>query len=113
MGSERSVPVLARLLGQPPSRKWRVMLWNESATRADAALLDALASAAGNTRIGIVNTLGRHRARTAVEKLKGCWGARMRRLRLRGRCAGEHRGCTAQTALSAPWTKRCLNSASF
>ncbi len=76
MGSERSVPVLARLLGQPPIAEMaRYALERIGGPAADAALLDALASAGGSTRIGIVNTLGRHRARTAVEKLKGMLGS--------------------------------------
>ena len=72
MGSERSVPVLARLLDQPPLAEMaRYALERIAGPAADAALVDALANADGNTRIGIVNTLGRHRARTAVDKLAG------------------------------------------
>lgn len=76
MGSERSVPVLARLLAQPPMAEMaRYALDRIGGPAADAALLDALANAGGNTRIGIVNTLGRHRARTAVEQLKSMLGS--------------------------------------
>ena len=76
IGSEHSVPVLARLLGQPPIAEMaRYALERIGGPAADAALLDALESAGGNTRIGIVNTLGRHRARTAVEKLKAMLGS--------------------------------------
>jgi HEAT repeat protein len=76
MGTERSVPVLARLLGAPPMAEMaRYALDRIGGFAADSALLDMLAKAGGNTRIGIVNTLGRHRARTAVEKLKEMLGS--------------------------------------
>ena len=70
MGSERSVPALARLLGQPPMAEMaRYALERIGGPAADAVLLDALTNAEGLLRIGIVNTLGRHRAAAAVGKL--------------------------------------------
>jgi HEAT repeat protein len=75
IGSERSVPVLARLLGQPPMAEMaRYALERIGGAAADTALLDALKNARGNTRIGIVNTLGNHRAQAAVEVLKEMLG---------------------------------------
>ena len=50
MGSARSVPVLARLLGAPPMAEMaRYALDRIGGPAADAALLDALANASGNT----------------------------------------------------------------
>ena len=107
MGSERSVPVLARLLGQPPIAEMaRYALERIGGPAADAALLDALASAAGNTRIGIVNTLGRHRARPAVEKLKGMLGSPDAALAAAAADAlASIADAPAQTALSAALDK--------
>ena len=76
IGSEHSVPVLARLLGQPPIAEMaRYALERIGGPAADAALLNALPNAVGDTRIGIVYTLGRHRARTAVQELKEMLGS--------------------------------------
>ncbi len=76
MGSERSVPVLARLLGQPPMAAMaRYALERIGGPAADAALLEALPNADGPMKIAIVNTLGRHRVVTAEGKLTEMLGS--------------------------------------
>src|SRR5450759_1950421 len=60
MGSAASVPVLSTMLVQASTADVaRFALERIPGAEADRALRDALAKSSGNTRIGIINTLGR------------------------------------------------------
>ena len=76
LGSERSVPVLARLLVQSPMAAMaRYALERIGGPAADAALLAALPNADGPMKIAIVNTLGRHRVVAAEGQLTEMLGS--------------------------------------
>jgi HEAT repeat protein len=76
IGTESSVPALARLLNDPSMAEIaRYTLARIPGPGAGAALRDALAKAAGNARAGIVNALGERRDTQAVPALKNLLGA--------------------------------------
>ena len=70
VGTERAVPVLASLLGDPRlSHAARYALESMSSPAAGRALLDALANTSGAERLGIVGSLGVRREVAAVPAL--------------------------------------------
>ncbi len=72
IGTEASVPVLARLLVKPETSEMaRYALTRIPGPASDRALRDALAHASGDTRIGVINSLGQRRDAGSVIRLKG------------------------------------------
>jgi len=76
VGTEASVPELAKLLTDPESSHMaRYALARIPGAAADAALLDALAKVDDKLKIGMVHSLGRRGCRDAVDKIRSLLGS--------------------------------------
>lgn len=76
IGTEASVPALAKLLTDPESSHIaRYALARIPGAKVDAALLEALGKADDKLKIGIVNSLGSRGCREAVDPLVGLLGS--------------------------------------
>ena len=79
MGSNASVPVLARMLEREESAEMaRYALEKIPGAQADEALLQALGRATGTIRLGIISSLGHRGVRRAVRELAGIAGGQDR-----------------------------------